>query len=65
MEGQLGLSELSVILLVFAVEGCPISRVPLYQFSTIINKLQCVITLVDECETYAHYLHPIQNVLPI
>ena len=36
MEGQLGLSELSVILLVFAVEGCPLSRVPLYQFSTIL-----------------------------
>ena len=30
MEGQLGLSELSVISLVSAVEGCPLSGVPLY-----------------------------------
>ena len=33
MEGQLGLS---VILLAFAVEGCPLSGVLLYQFSTIL-----------------------------
>ena len=30
VEGQLGLSELSVISLVSAVEGCPLSGVPLY-----------------------------------
>ena len=44
MEGQLGLSELSVILLAFAVEGCPISGVLLYRFSTI-NKFQCVVII--------------------
>ena len=30
MEGQSGVSELSVISWVSAVEGCPLSRVPLY-----------------------------------
>ena len=30
MERHLGLSELSVILLVSAIEGCPLSGVPLY-----------------------------------
>ena len=33
MEGQSGLSELSVILWMSAVEGCPLSRVPLYNSS--------------------------------
>ena len=30
MEGQSGLSELSIISWVSAVEGCPLSEVPLY-----------------------------------
>ena len=33
MEGQSGLSELSIILWMSAVEGCPLSRVPLYNSS--------------------------------
>ena len=33
MEIQSGHSEMSVILQVSAVEGCPLSRVPLYYFS--------------------------------
>ena len=37
MNGRtVGTSELSVILLVFAVEGCPLSGVPLYRFSSIL-----------------------------
>ena len=32
MEGQSGLSELSVISWVSAVEGCPLSGVPLYMY---------------------------------
>ena len=30
MEGQSGLSELSVMLWVSAIQGCPLSGVPLY-----------------------------------
>ena len=38
MEGQSGLSELSVISWVSAVEGCPLSGVPLYTECKLKNK---------------------------
>ena len=38
MEGQSGLSELSVISWVSAVEGCPLSGHPLYNNSTTVSQ---------------------------
>ena len=46
MEGQLGLSELSTISWVSAVEGCSLNGVPLYTVSVLV----CVCTLMcDVC----------------
>ena len=39
MEGQSGLSELSVISWVSAFEGCPLSGVPLYVPNSMLNSI--------------------------
>ena len=48
MEGQSGLSELSVISWMSAVQGCPLSGVPLYNFSHFIF-VATVIVYMPEC----------------
>ena len=41
MEGQLGLSELSVISWVSTFEGCPLDGVPLYYGPSIVERFHC------------------------
>ena len=71
MEGQLGLSELSVLLWVSAVEGCPLSGVPLYKYFQERRKTNCVVYVLAAyiaavvCASFALFGTPGQKVKKI
>ena len=56
MNGQLGLSELFVISWVSAVEGCPLSGVPLYITSAYVPAPSCVVNTLSQIQPHSRDL---------